>query len=262
MRSPNFRNDQTSFARALFHPDEESPANLVDPSGAHAPKRFGVYRNNVVVSLIDNLASTFPACHSLVGEEFFRALAREYALNFPPSSPLMIYYGDEFSQFLNQFKPAQQVPFLADIADIEYKRVKSYHAADGQRFDPASIADLPQDALDSAKLKLHSSFYWSLSRFPAHQIYARAQAGKTLEGIDFDEAEITLICRPEWDVQTQSISLDNKTALTALAAGFSLSTTVEIAQKSDPEFDLQALLTQLLAIGAIERFEFKSGATK
>lgn len=262
MRSPNFRNDQTGFARALFHPEEDSPANLVDPHGVPAPKRFGVYRNNVLVSLIDNLASTFPACQALVGEEFFRALAREYALNFPPSSPLMIYYGDEFAQFLSQFKPAQQVPFLADIADIEYKRIKSYHAADGHAFDPDTIANVPQNALDGAKLKLNPSFFWSLSRFPAQQIYARAKAGKTLEGINFDAAEITLICRPSWEVQTHAVSPKNKTALTALVAGFSLSTTLEIAQKSEPDFDLQALLTQLLAISAIEEFTFKAGATK
>lgn len=259
MRSPNFRNDQTSFARALFHPDEAGPDNLVDPQGAPAPKRFGVYRNNVVVSLIDNLASTFPACKSLVGEEFFNALAREYALNFPPSSPLMIYYGDEFAQFLSQFKPAQQVPFLSDIADIEYKRVKSYHAADGQQFDPNSIANVPQETLDNAKLKLHPSFFWSYSRFPAHQIYKRSSAGKTLEGIGFEQAEITLICRPEWSVTTSSILPSHKAGLTALTAGFSLATTVEIGRKSDPDFDLQDLLTNLLAIGAVEQFQLKNG---
>ncbi|MCF4099912.1 HvfC/BufC N-terminal domain-containing protein [Maritalea mediterranea] len=262
MRSPNFRNDQTSFARALFHPDEDGPANLVDPNGAPAPKRFGVYRNNVLVSLIDNLASTFPACQSLVGEEFFRALAREYALNFPPSSPLMIYYGDEFAQFLGNFKPAQQVPFLADIADIEYKRVKSYHAADGGRFDPVTIANLPQQALDSAKLKFHPSFFWSYSRFPAHDIYQRAAVGQTLEGIDFEQPQITLLCRPSWDVATAAIDAKHKAGLTALTAGFSLATSVDIGEKSDPAFDLQDLLTNLLALGAIERFELKNGEQK
>lgn len=257
MRSPNFRNDQTDFARALFHADLEAPENLVDPKGTAAPKRFGVYRNNVMVSLIDNLASTFPVCQKLVGEEFFRALAREYAFNFPPSSPLMIYYGDQFSQFLSSFKPAQQVPFLSDIADIEYKRVKSYHAADGQMFDPQSIAHVPQEELDRAKLKFHPSFFWSSSRFPAHTIHTRAQADNTLEKVDFEQAQITLICRPEWEVKTATIGPSHKAGLTALVAGFSLSTTVDIGQKSDPNFDLQDLLTNLLALGAIERFELK-----
>ncbi|WP_051213700.1 DNA-binding domain-containing protein [Maritalea myrionectae] len=257
MRSPNFRNDQTDFARALFHADEAAPGNLVDPAGSAAPKRFGVYRNNVMVSLIDNLASTFPACQRLVGEEFFRALAREYAFNFPPSSPLMIYYGDQFAQFLGSFKPAQQVPFLADIADIEYKLIKSYHAADGPAFDPQSIANVPQKDLDRAKIKFHPSFFWSASRFPAHTIHSRAKAGETLEKVDFEQAQITLICRPEWDVKTAPIDPQHKAGLTALVAGFSLATTVDIGQRSAPNFDLQDLLTNLLALGAIERFELK-----
>ncbi len=210
-----------------------------------------------MVSLIDNLASTFPVCQKLVGEEFFRALAREYAFNFPPSSPLMIYYGDQFSQFLGNLKPAQQVPFLADIADIEYKLIKSYHAADGQMFDAQTIAQVPQKELDRAKLKFHPSFFWSTSRFPAHTIHSRAQTGETLENVDFEQPQITLVCRPEWEVKTAAANPAHKAGLTALVAGFSLSTAVDIGQKSNPSFDLQDLLTNLLALGAIERFELK-----
>ncbi|MBK6864396.1 MAG: putative DNA-binding domain-containing protein, partial [Ideonella sp.] len=42
-----------AFARALLQPDAPCPAGLKTWNGSDPAKRFAVYRNNVVVSLVD-----------------------------------------------------------------------------------------------------------------------------------------------------------------------------------------------------------------
>ncbi|WP_141701617.1 DNA-binding domain-containing protein, partial [Methyloceanibacter marginalis] len=83
--------------------------------GKSPSRRFAVYRNNVYASLIDVLGSRFPVSARLVGEEFFRAMARIYVAQTPPASPVLLHYGAEFADFVGTFPPASAVPYLACV---------------------------------------------------------------------------------------------------------------------------------------------------
>ena len=53
-------NNQAAFAQALLDPDLPCPSGLCTWNGSDPARRFAVYRNNVVVSLIDALADIVP----------------------------------------------------------------------------------------------------------------------------------------------------------------------------------------------------------
>lgn len=93
---------QENFTAALLDSESEIPVGLSDPKGRPAGARFSVYRNNVVVGLTDALEVAFPIILKLVGIEFFQAMSGVYLRHFPPSSPLMMYYGQEFPAFTSQ----------------------------------------------------------------------------------------------------------------------------------------------------------------
>ncbi len=61
-------NSQTTFAQALLNPDLPCPGGLTSWNGSDPAQRFAVYRNNVMVSLIDALADSYPGLQELVGE--------------------------------------------------------------------------------------------------------------------------------------------------------------------------------------------------
>src|SRR5689334_8738140 len=109
---------QRVFAESLLASSRPMPPGLVGPDGEPSPKRFAVYRNNVVVGLVDALRGNFPAVCRIVGEEFFRALARAYATRHPPASPVLLDYGGGFPDFIATFEPAAPLPYLADVAKI------------------------------------------------------------------------------------------------------------------------------------------------
>ena len=142
------------FADALLDPNQAVPEGLVDPKGRPAGKRFDVYRNNVVASLSSALAEGFPAIRSLVGMEFFSAMAGIYVRAHPPSDPRMMYFGTEMPEFLAGFGPVQHLAYLPDVARLELALRESYHAADAPGLTGEALAALPQDGLEAMRFGL------------------------------------------------------------------------------------------------------------
>src|SRR5262245_21141379 len=131
---------QANFAGALLDRAKPLPTGLRSWTGAEPVKRYGVYRNNVATGLARALAARFPETEKVVGEEFFTAMARDYVLGHPPSSPVLLQYGRGFADFVSGFAPAASVPYLADIVRLEDAQVNAYHAADIAPVDPQVLA--------------------------------------------------------------------------------------------------------------------------
>ncbi len=51
---------QRAFAEAIFSDDAHIPATIRAASGPGSASRFGVYRNNVMASLINAVAARYP----------------------------------------------------------------------------------------------------------------------------------------------------------------------------------------------------------
>lgn len=166
-------NYQAGFVETLFQPHKVAPHYVQNARHEYAPKRFAVYRNNVVVSLMNALADGFPLCQNIVGEEFFHYLAREYLYTNPPNSPLLFLYGADFAQFIEVFSPARSVPYLADMARLEYEKRLSYFARDEVTIPQEFIAGIPLDRLSSAELAFADSVKTLSSDFPIYDIFMR-----------------------------------------------------------------------------------------
>ena len=111
---------QAEFSAALRDPTQAAPRGLHTWNGSDPAARFAVYRNNVVSSLIDALAETFPVVQALVGVEFFRAMASLFVRQSPPRSRVLASYGAALPSFIASFAPAQldlQREYLARVRE-------------------------------------------------------------------------------------------------------------------------------------------------
>jgi len=169
---------QTGFTSALLDPDQAVPANIVDPAGRIAPKRFAVYRNNVTVSLIEAVKSTFPAVLALVGEAFFAEMARRFVRQTPPQSPLLFEYGRGFADFVAGFEPAGGLPFLADVARLDRAWLDAFHAADSAPFDSGMLAGLDDAGLSETRFVAASATRLVRSTYPLVTIWQAARDGE------------------------------------------------------------------------------------
>src|ERR1043165_3700676 len=103
---------QAEFATSLLSADRPAPQGLVVRAGADPERRFAVYRNNVVVGLVRALEARFPVVKRLVGNDFVGAMAQVFVTEEPPRSPILFRYGSTFPDFIGNFPPAADVPFL------------------------------------------------------------------------------------------------------------------------------------------------------
>jgi hypothetical protein len=161
-----------ALSPGLIDPERETPAVVSGPNGKASVKRYNVYRNNVTVSLIDSLAAVYPAVQRITGAEFFRAMARFHVRETPPTSPLLFEYGREFPAFIEGYKYARDMPWLADTARIERTWLDAYHAADAAPLAPDRLASVPANRLADLVFVPHSATNVVRSRYAALTIFS------------------------------------------------------------------------------------------
>lgn len=255
------------FAAALLDPAQAPPAGLCSWNGSDPAQRFGVYRNNVAASLVEALADTFPVVQSLVGGEFFRAMAYEYVRVSPPSSPVLACYGEDFPGFVAAFAPAATVPYLADVARLENARVLAFHAADAAPVAAPELAALLADPqrLPGLRLQLSPSLHllrsdWAIaSLWAAHQICMQ-RTDEALAGVDPAVGENVLIVRCRLAVEVRVLAAGDCRFIQELQAGRALAA-ASAAAADLPDFDLAAALALLLRVEAITGFVADEGET-
>lgn len=241
--------NQTDFTKAIFDADLAVPPGLRTPEDELAGKRFSVYRNNVAVSLSEALEVTFPVVRTLVGDEFFKAMAGVFLRQHAPDSPILMYYGAEMPTFLDSFKPVAHLGYLADVARIELALCRSYHAADIPPIDPQTLLSIAPDDLLSVHLDLAPSLHLIRSNWPAASLY---HANNTPNAPSPKmQAEDALITRPEFDPEVIALPAGGGAFVEALKQGDTLGEALKAANITSGDFDFTAVLRLLLAGGAI-----------
>jgi Putative DNA-binding domain len=239
------------FAAGVLDPALPTPRGIVGPDGEPSTKRFAVYRNNVVVGLTEALQQNFPAVCRLVGEEFFREMARAYVLSEPPASPVLLDYGAGFARFIASFEPAASLPYLADIARVERAWLESYHAPDAPPLPPDMVGNIPSDRVAEMRFTLHPSLRVVVSRFPAFTIWLMNVGDGVPGPVDLEAGgEDTLILRPRYEVEARSIPKGGPEFLFKLAAGGTLADAAGAALRAEPHFDLAGNIEGLIGAGA------------
>ena len=250
---------QSVWAQALLEPAFPTPADLVTHNGSDPARRLGVYRNNVIVSLVDALASTFPVTLQLVGEEFFRAMAQRFVRQQPPRSPVLARYGDALPEFIAQFAPAASVPYLADVARLEWLRLQALHAADAVSVDTDAIARCLADPETLARTRWHLAPSLQLFSAPvaAVSIWAAHQEGSglALEHVDVAQAESAWVFRSELDVMVLQTAPGEHALAQALHGSAPLGEAVAQAQRQHADLDVSQALAQLLRHGLMVGLE-------
>ena len=219
---------QDNFTSALSDADRPIPQEITGSD----EKRFNVYRNNVAVSLIEAIEDGFPLVQQLVGGDFFRALAQVYCKQHLPESPVILWYGANFGDFLETFPPAQQVPYLADMARLEYAERLATHAADAPWYEP--------EALNSTKLlemrvRLHPSVHCLSSNYPLFDLWYHSRHDATHPITE--ASQDVVIYRPDDTPVIAELPKGGVAFIEALAQEKTFIEAAEIGLETHPESD-------------------------
>ncbi|MDP5056263.1 MAG: DNA-binding domain-containing protein [Marinomonas hwangdonensis] len=236
----------TSFKAALFHQSNAFYENIKGHSEDEKAARFNVYRNNIFVSLIDALADIFPVTQAIVGEDFFRAMARIYLLENQPSSPIISEYGVNFSDFIRTFAPAENLPFLADVAALEHEMLTLTHNEEYKTLDHDAVSTAFSSVEDPSVLLLNVPPTTKIlaSPFAIGSLYQAhfSDGHQRLNKVDINKSEYLLLIKSHLYAQLHVIQKEEAIFIKNLMQQRSL----EDAVPDSDLFDLGKTLAKLI----------------
>lgn len=246
--------DFNDFSNALLAANGCLPAGVRLSQGASAEARFAVYRNNVLASLVQALADTFPVVQALVGPPFFQAMAVDYARQHPPESPLLAAYGEGFAAFIQAYEAAAPVPYLADVAQLEYACIRAYYAADAVAISLQEWQHLMQQAhlLPLRRVQLHPSVQCVSSPFSVAAIW-QAHQQQPVAPFAVAAAQSAWVFRQHQGFEVLAMAPGDGDFLHALLAGNPLGAALEAVQGDNFDLNrcLNAFIEKQLVVGVI-----------
>jgi hypothetical protein len=206
---------------------------------------MAVYRNTVIHGAVEALAANYPVVIQIVGAEMFEAIAVDFVAAHPPHTPVLVLYGAEFAEWIEQQPWASDLPYVADVARVERLHVESLTSADAE-----PLTSIDRD-LSLLKLKLHPSLRFNWLQTPAMSIWlAHQQALPSKIEPDWKH-EGALFARPApFLVHKLRLGRAGHRILFGIRLGETVATSLATATRLYPGSDGNALFASLLNLGA------------
>ncbi len=237
---------------------EQFARSIAHKTAAIPPKGILVYRSNLLASASRTLDISFPTLDQLLGAEGLQAVAALYYDAHPLHTGDWGEWGEHLAKWLSQQETLHDMPFLADVAQLDWFCHRLKRAATPEH-TVASIALL--NAIDGQFLHLNPTHYVAVmaSRFPLLEIWQAHHAKENRETW-LDQAnqplsegaqQYLLISREHWRASLSIITHEAYLFFSSLLQGKSLAHAINEAsnmgEKTLPW--LQSALQQCLAIG-------------
>ena len=137
---------------------------------------LAIHRNTALHGLVNALRLSCPTVDALVGEAFFDQAALAFIEDSPPATVWLTGYGCGFADFLASYEFAADLPYLADVARLDF----AVEAVAGQALGQEGL----QFDLGAARLTLDASVRTVALDYPALAIR---------EALETDEAALAAI---------------------------------------------------------------------
>jgi len=238
----SLRESQEQFYRAIF--DKNQTVTGIDNS------RLTIYRQTIFHSLQNALSTSYPVIGRLVGSEFFRFLTQQYIQQYPSVSGDLNRYGDAFFQLLQALPEVSELPYIADIAQLEWFVQLAENARDSSAFPIEKLMAVAPEHYPSLQFFLNSSVFLLSSQYPIADIWLANQADND-GSVELQTGKFyTLIQRHDYQVTVTTLNAEQWTFLTAIEQGISFGAICE----SLTDIDIGALLQQFIAQSVLVDF--------
>jgi hypothetical protein len=215
-------------------------------------RRLSIYRANVLAAATKALSAAYPVIRQVVGTTLFDELAREYQRCTPSTSGDLHEFGATFAEFVADGSAARSLPYLHDLARLEWAAHRAYGAADADRFDARALAQLPADRQSKIRFVWAAGTALIASAFPIVRIWRIHQADFDGEfSVDWSAGEVALVAREGLRVTVHAVGTGDAAFVAGSMGGSALDAAAERALAGDPGFDLARLLQHLMAANVI-----------
>ncbi len=247
---------QSQFMQGLYAPHMVNAGDFIQARASHsATQSLQAYRQSLIGHLTQALSEIYPVCLRLLGEIFFDKLSLRYIKDHPSSSLNLHDYGLHFADFMHDFPPLVEFPYLPDVARLEWYWHRAFHAQDEEDLQIQALSALKAGDMPFLHFKLPASAHLLASTFPVQQIWAANQPDSPTHSVDLDQGGGSLlIWRHGYDMRIDSLSQEQWLFLSAIEAGESFSSVCERLPQQHPQCNPVQLAPECVAQGFINGF--------
>jgi hypothetical protein len=231
MAPPTLRQLQEWMAsRILPQPTRGEPAQagaaldawLCVPAPAEVGDRLEIYRDGYPARVAESLAETYPAVAERLGDRELAALTDRYTAAVALASYNLNDAGAALPVFLRSDAAAAARPWLADLAELEWRVARAFHAYDGAPLDPRALGWTVDDWAE-AVLEFQPSVSVVTSAWPLLDLWPARDDGRGSGTAELQEASQHLIVRRAgWTVRCEPVSAEEARAVRLLLDGHRL----------------------------------------
>ncbi len=216
----------------------DSIAAAIDSSQEiSAATRLNIYSDAYRLRLIEALQANFPVLEKLFGADPFARLTQLY-LSIRPSRHFSIrWFGHELPSFLREFDEYRDRPWLAELAEWEWKVATAFDERDANVLAVDKLATMAPEEWPHLKLFLHPCVQRLRLTTNAAALAKAAGEDQSLpEPKLLDECVEWLIWRQDFVVRFRSLDALEAAALDAVQSGATFGELCEaIAEHMDAE---------------------------
>ena len=148
---------QRAFFDWLLRGDTRIRRQISTSGRADIDTRLAIYANAYRLRLQEALQDTFPALHTLLGDERFRQLGMDYLQASPSEHFSIRYFGHHLARFLAQSPTLADNPLLGEMAAFEWALRDAFDAADGSVATAETLRAIPATHWPDMRIDLHAS---------------------------------------------------------------------------------------------------------
>ena len=250
---PGLRELQRDFRAALLTGEASALAPFLLGDDIRWESRLDIHRNNVRGTLSTVLVECFPAVRRIVDARFFDYAADAFLRARPPVSPCLHDYGADFPDFLANFAPCHDLPYLPDVAWLEWLLHRAAVAAETPFLGTASLAAVTAERTPVLRLHFHPAFGLLQSPWPVEHIWEANRPGQESDApIDLGSGGVRLeVMRRDGSVRLRSLDAPTFAFRRTLHEGVALEAAAGAVLALDPDFDLAAGFSALFGEGLV-----------
>ena len=239
--APSLLETQCRFLAALYDDGEAGPLASIVGNGLEPAARLRIYRHSCNEIQTGTLRAVYPAVLALAGEAFFDQCARSYRGAYPSYCGNLQDFGEYFADHLAGLPAIHALPYLPDVARLEWLRQES--ALSGM---PEAV---PTDG--SAQTGLHPSVRLLASRYPVLTIWRYALQPTDADLSLPDGGELVVLWHDEGQVVMAPLDPASFACMESLTRGGALADAYQAGHKQDRDFDFAACIESLVERGLL-----------
>jgi hypothetical protein len=245
----SLRDTQAAFAAHLAERDRPDIVTAIVGDSRTASHRLQLHRHHVTKSISAALAATFPTVATVVGREFFGLLARRFMAGTSLEDPVLSRYGERFHEFVAATEDVHGLPYLADVARLDWALNVAFHSPLGPALSAADLAGWPPESLPNLSVRMPVGSSLIESAHPLDLIWQASQPGTSVDKVDLAAGRACLVVfRRSEDAAFAVLAPGEAAFLKHLRRGHPLAAAAEHAAQVDEAFHLAVTFGRMLGL--------------